>query len=159
MRLLFRFIVIPSSTPSDPAPPQDEPPTTQQDNPQLAIIKDAALAAFQSDFKRAVYREVTHVRAAVKKTLGKGNHDGFKTWTDNFYAKTWPGEIGEMLGPAAGVLAAIGDGFGRLDDLCNRYAVSSRAQLAAVLRDEGPEGVTKRLEEWEQTREFCNGQN
>lgn len=143
--------------PLPPAMPDEEPPMPMPDEPAMAAAMEAARFALDHEFHRALRKEIKTVEGIVRKTLAKGDDTGFKQRVEEFYGD-WSTELADTLKPVASVLDALGHGV-NLAERCGRHAVSSRAQLLAVMRDDGRDGVVNRLDEWETSRRLCDDEN
>lgn len=115
---------------------------TQNDSEVLSAAQEAVAFAF----RRLGRKEAKAGKAAMKKHLPH-DPDGFKAWVVEFYGR-FRDEVEEVAGPVVRILSALG---GTAPHTPASYTTSHKAQLLAVLRDSGPDGVAVRLDSWGQS--------
>lgn len=137
----------PYQTVSDP--PGDGPPDEPGENEDGdSAVVEAARAAVAQQWERVWRKQAKAARSAVKRYLDRGDEPGFRDWCQRWF-EDFEAEVAETVGPASSVYDMLAGEGSSAVDLAGRHVNSSRAQLLAVLRDQGVEGVRKRIGEWE----------
>jgi len=132
---------------------------------------------FEQFAKRLVKKEVSAVRAAVKKMLDEHTAADFSLWLDDFY-QDFPKETHKLAAPlissyATAILPIAQEEAGSEAEInleytdfqqkygetfARRHTISSKAQLQSVIRGAEAEGISEiealeqRLDEWEERR-------
>jgi hypothetical protein len=117
---------------------------------------EAARQVLVDAWQRVTKREVSRVKAAVRRYLIAGDSDGFVAWVGQFYERFEP-EVRLVISPGMRVIRRLnGDDVDADDDAVTaeayRYCSKSKGQLAGLLRDTEPhlrpDAIEDRLKEW-----------
>jgi HK97 family phage portal protein len=158
---------------SETDPPADPPaggtgdesvsdaPVEQGDDDDLRAIQADASRAVHDAMARILRKEIKAATAAAKRTLSKGDRDGWAAWCAKWYG-SYEAESLEIVGPSMRVALRLhgtptDDVDERIVDTVRRHLTSSKAQLIAVARDASDDpaaAVLERLQEWETSRQL-----
>ena len=127
----------------EPEGEEDEP-----EPPTDSAIIEAARTAVVEAWGRVWRKQVKATMGAVKRYLDKGDTEGFKVWCERWFTEHEVTTL-ETIEPSGRVFDLLSGATDVRAEAVVAHFVSSKAQLLAVLRDEGVDGVKKRCKQWE----------